>query len=196
MSQNPDSPLTSALLGIIRLPKKLFKLGPLGAWDWAMRHTRRMFLGAPNLKRARVTDQLYVGDQFDARGWQKLYAEGIRTVVNMREEADDRRLGVDIPTYCYLPTTDRYAPSMAHLREGVRVITEAVTRGEMVYVHCRSGEGRAPTMAAAYLITTGLSVEAALAKIRAVRSFIDVTPPQLARLREFAAAYKQPEAGS
>ncbi|MBN1284655.1 MAG: dual specificity protein phosphatase family protein [Anaerolineae bacterium] len=184
---NPDSPLVSAALGIARLPKKLLKLGLPGAWDWVMRHTRRIFLGAPNFKRARITEQLYVGDQFSARGWRRLQREGITVVVNMREESDDRRLGVDIPVYCWLPTTDRHAPSMEHLREGVRVITEASARGAKVYIHCRSGEGRAPTMAAAYLISTGMAVEDALAKIKAVRSFIDVTGPQLARLREFEA---------
>ncbi len=191
MPENPDAALKSALTGIARLPKKLRRLGLSGTWDWLMRHTRRIFLGAPNLARARITPQLYVGDQFNARGWRTLHEdEGITAVVNMREESDDRRLGVDIPHYCWLPTTDRHAPSMDHLREGVRFITDRIEQDEKVYVHCRSGEGRAPTMAAAYLISQGMPVEEAVEKIRSVRSFIDPTPPQMARLREFAAAVK------
>lgn len=191
LRKNPDSPVVSAVLGVARLPRKMFKLGLLGTWDWVMRHTRRILLGAPNFKRARITEQIYVGDQFSARGWRRLQREGITVVINMREEADDRRLDVDIPAYYWFPTTDRHAPSMAHLNDGVRVITEAVLRGEKVYVHCRSGEGRAPTMAATYLVSTGMSVDEALEMIRAVRSFIDVTEPQLARLREFEAALRE-----
>ena len=175
------------MVGILRLPHKLARLGPSGTLDWFVRNSRRVLLGVPELSRSRVTDQVYVGEQFSRRGWRVLYDEGVRAVVNMREEFDDRRLGVNIATYCYLPTTDRHAPTMAHLHQGVKVIREALARGEKVYIHCRSGEGRAPTMAAAYLISTGLSVEEALTRIRRVRPFIIITPPQLERLREFAA---------
>jgi protein-tyrosine phosphatase len=185
--RNPDAPLASAMTGILRLPRKLIWLGPAGTLDWFLRNSRRVLLGVPDLSRSRVTDQVYVGEQFSRRGWRALNDEGVRTVVNMREEFDDRRLGADnIPTYCHLPTTDRHAPTMAHLRKGVELIRKAVSRGEKVYIHCRCGEGRAPTMAAAYLISTGLSVEEALARIRQVRPFIIITAPQLERLHEFA----------
>jgi hypothetical protein len=42
-------------------------------------------------------------------------------------------------------------------------------------------------MAAAYLVSTGLSPDQAWALIRDTRPFINPTPPQLAALEEFAA---------
>lgn len=194
-ARRPDNPLKSAALGALRLPLKLARLGPAGAWDWFQRNARRVLWGVPDLKRSRVTDQVYVGEQFSARGWEALYRAGVRTVVNMRAEFDDRDLGIDIPTYCHLPTVDWTAPSMEHLREGVRVIAEAVARGEKVYVHCMSGMGRAPIMAAAYLVSTGMTPEDALAAIQAVRSFVEPNAAQRARLREFADGYGHRQAG-
>ena len=46
------------------------------------------------------------------------------------------------------------------------------------YIHCAAGIGRAPTMAAAYLVTTGLTPTEAWAKIKQVRPFIRPTPGQ------------------
>ncbi|MCZ7546561.1 MAG: dual specificity protein phosphatase family protein [Anaerolineae bacterium] len=184
-----DSATRSALHGVMRLPSRLRRLGLAGAWDWLYRNARRVLWGVPRLSRARVTDQLYVGEQFSTRGWEALRAAGITAVVNMREEFDDRELDIDLPTYCRLPTPDWHAPSQAHLREGVAFIREAIARGEKVYVHCMSGMGRAPIMAAAYLVTTGLTPDEALERIRAVRPFIEPNAEQVASLREFAAAH-------
>ena len=72
---------------------------------------------------------------------------------------------------------------MAHLAQGVAFIEEVVAAGGKVYVHCAAGMGRAPTLAAAYLIRQGLEVAAALALIRRARPFIELTPPQLEQLR-------------
>lgn len=190
-TRNPDSALKSALAGGLRLPRKLLSMGPAGAWDWFARNARRVLWGVPDLARCRVTEQLFVGEQFSRRGWGALQAAGVTVVVNLREEFDDLSLGIDIPTYCHLPTTDWQPPTIDDLRKGVRVISEAVARGEKVYVHCMVGMGRAPTMAAAYLVTTGMTPDAAMARIRAVRPFIEPNAAQMARLHEFAAAYRR-----
>jgi len=47
--------------------------------------------------------------------------------------------------------------------------------------------GRAPTLAAAYLISTGMTLDEALATIRRTRPFINITPPQMALLVEYEA---------
>ena len=53
-----------------------------------------------------------------------------------------------------------------------------------MYIHCAGGIGRAPTMAAAYLIAEGLSVDEAITYIKRVRPYIRIMPPQMHLLRK------------
>ena len=46
-------------------------------------------------------------------------------------------------------------------------------------------------MAAAYLMSEGCTLDEALAKIRRVRPFITITPPQMQRLRQLEEQYRQ-----
>jgi protein-tyrosine phosphatase len=105
----------------------------------------------------------------------------------MRIEFDDQEAGIAPQRYLYLPTVDDTAPSIEHLREGVAFIEQVTAQGGGVLVHCGSGVGRAPTMAAAYLVHTGLAPEQAWARIREVRPFIRPTDPQVAQLERFSA---------
>jgi dual specificity MAP kinase phosphatase len=154
-------------------------------WAWT-----RLYLwtvGRPVLRYCRVTPQLYVGGQMNARGWDWLAARGLMADVNMRTEFDDAAHGIAPDSYLWLPTPDDHAPALDQLRTGADFIHQEIERGGKVYVHCASGVGRAPTMAAAYLVGTGLSTHQAWALIRQARPFIKPTPPQLAVLEEFAA---------
>jgi protein-tyrosine phosphatase len=115
---------------------------------------------------------------------------GISAVVNLRQELDDRRLGLVPDRYLYLPTPDDYAPSLEQLYRAVEFITQEIAAGGKVYVHCGAGVGRAVITAAAYLISTGMSADQALAAIRKRRPFINPSAVQLQRLDEFAADWK------
>jgi dual specificity MAP kinase phosphatase len=143
--------------------------------------------GAPVLRYSRVTPQLYLGPQIRRQGVQALQAEGVNASVNMRIEFDDRIKGFDLPSYCYLPTVDDMAPSMEHLFQGVNFIQRELDAGGKVYIHCAGGIGRAPTMAAAYFVSQGDSIDQALKRILAVRPFINLSSEQQQRLEEFAA---------
>jgi len=125
--------------------------------------------------------------QYRRRGWSRLAARGITAVVNLRIEFDDNDAGIAPPRYLYLPAVDDEPPTLAQLREGVAFIAEEVARGGGVYVHCGAGVGRAATMAAAYLVGTGLTPEQAWARIREVRPFIRPKPVQVAQVERFAA---------
>jgi protein-tyrosine phosphatase len=105
----------------------------------------------------------------------------------MRVELDDRALGIAPERYLYLPVVDDHAPSLEQLRTGVDFIANEIAQGGSVYIHCGSGIGRAATMAAAYLISTGLTKHEAWARIRTVRPFIRPTPVQLEQIERFAA---------
>ena len=139
--------------------------------------------GVPLLQYSQVTPQLYVGPQFRKPGKDMLEANGIRACVNMRIEKDDAQYGLALERYLHLPTIDDQAPSFEHLDQGVSFIRETIQSGGKVYIHCAGGVGRAPSMAAAYLIAEGRSLEEALASIRKVRPFISITPPQMQQLQ-------------
>lgn len=163
-------------------------------WLWT-----RLFLWTvrrPVLRYCGVAPRLYVGGQMNASGWRWLVGKGITADVNMRSEFDDLDHGIEPEAYIWLPTADDHAPTLDQLRSGVAFITEAVKNGRAVYVHCASGVGRAPTMAAAYLMSTGKTLDQALVQIQRVRPFIKITPPQLDVLESFAAEVKPGCAGS
>jgi protein-tyrosine phosphatase len=103
----------------------------------------------------------------------------------MRIERDDAAYGLALTRYLHLPTIDDTAISAEHLERGIAFIREVIQEGGKVYIHCGAGVGRAPTMAAAYLISAGHSLEESLALIRKVRPFITITPPQMEQLRQF-----------
>ena len=166
---------------------------------WAYARGVPYITGVPILRYSRVTPALYVGPQHRANGKRALAQAGIAYILNMRSEFDDAVHGLtpdtppdgspaDAPAaYCHLPTPDDEAPSMAHLAQGIAFIESAIGSGGKVYIHCSAGVGRAPTMAAAYLIRCGYDADDALDLIRSARPFITITPPQMRRLRELEA---------
>jgi protein tyrosine phosphatase (PTP) superfamily phosphohydrolase (DUF442 family) len=153
---------------------------------WAADHAARILTGAPIRRVSQITPGLHVGGQYRRQGWPTLESRGITAVVNLRAEFDDAEAGIAPEGYLYLPTEDDRAPTMEALRRGVSFIAEEVEEGGAVYVHCGSGIGRAATMAAAYLIDSGLNADEAWAWIRKARPFIRPTPPQLQQIENYA----------
>ena len=163
---------------------------------WAYARGLPKLTGVPMLQYSRVTDTLFVGPQFRRNGKTALMRAGITHIVNMRSEFDDAKHGLTIGNgcsgrYCYLPTVDDEPISDAHITRGIGFIDNAVEEDGKVYIHCSAGVGRAPSMAAAYLISKGLRAEDALAKIRRVRPFIRPTPSQILALTEFEKSERQ-----
>ncbi len=155
-------------------------------WTWLWTRLFMWIVGREVERYSRITPHLWVGGQMRAHGWRWLVARGITADVNLREEHDDRVHGVPPHIYLWLPTKDDHAPTSEHLHIGVEFISRVISQGGAVYVHCASGVGRAPTLAAAYLISTGMSPEQAIETIRRARPFIKPTPVQLSALRRFA----------
>lgn len=153
---------------------------------WALDHLVRIMTGAPVRSLSQITLQLHVGGQYRRRGWKRLMARGVTAVVNLRIEFDDEARQIAPERYLYLPTVDDTPPSLEHLREGVRFIDREIRRGGGVYIHCGSGVGRAPTMAAAYLVYASMTPTEAWTKIRSVRPFIRPRPQQVAQVDRFA----------
>lgn len=143
--------------------------------------------GIPLLKFSKVTPYLFVGPQFRKNGKRHLEANGINACVNMRIEKDDVAYGLALDKYLHLPTIDDEAPSIEQLTLGVDFIRQIINSGGKVYIHCGAGVGRAPSMAAAYLMAEGASLSQAIKIIQKARPFITITPPQMTRLVEYEA---------
>lgn len=151
--------------------------------------SRRLLTGLPVVATSQITPHLFVGGQYKLDVFDNLKALGITAIVNMRMHSvhlGKKAAGV---SYLHLPTIDGTAPTLENLNTGVEFITQQIKSGGKVYVHCRAGEGRGPTMAAAYLISTGLTLEDSLKTIKKVRKFIRPTWIQLKRLKEYEAYY-------
>lgn len=167
------------------LVKRLREQGIYTSTLWLIGRGIPALTGVPILRFCQVTPHLFVGSQFRKKGFEKITRHGIHAVVNMRIEKDDAALGLAPALYCYLPTVDDEAPSLEHLDQGVRFIDQVIRDGGKVYIHCGAGVGRAPSMAAAYLMWTGKSLDETLALIRKARPFIMITPPQLDQLKRY-----------
>ncbi len=147
--------------------------------------------GVPLIKYSRITPKIFVGPQYRMAGKQKLERLGITADVNLRLEFDDAAHGLALQHYCHLPTIDDDAPTIAHLQQGAAFIRQIVAEGGKVYIHCAGGVGRAPTLAAAYFITQGMSLDEALTLIKRSRPFIKIMPVQMAQLRQFETLQRQ-----
>ncbi|MBZ0290591.1 MAG: dual specificity protein phosphatase family protein, partial [Anaerolineae bacterium] len=99
----------------------------------------RRITGAPVRRYSEVTDQLVVCGQHWPHGLDEMRARGVTAVVNMRREHDDQAAGIATDRYLHLPTTDNTAPSLDHLREGVKFIKAEIEQGGKVFVHCGVG---------------------------------------------------------
>ena len=138
-------------LDILRL--RLTEQGVKTTVLWAMDHVVRRVTGAPIERVSRITPLLHVGGQYKKRGWQLLQERGIGAVVNLRIEFDDREAGIAPEKYLHLPTVDDNPLSLEHLEKGAKFIQDCMDEDTGVYIHCKSGVGRAPSMAVGYFIS-------------------------------------------
>lgn len=157
-----------------------------GLWDFAT----RALTGAPMIRYSQVTPQIIVAGQYQKRGWKVLQKRGVTASINMRSEFDDVAAGIAPSHHLRLIVEDNTPPTLDQLRRGVEFIKGEVERGGKVYIHCAAGVGRAPTMTAAYLVSTGLSPAQAWKQIKRVRPFIRPTPGQEEQIKELFEWFK------
>ncbi|SDH19578.1 protein-tyrosine phosphatase family protein [Mucilaginibacter gossypii] len=160
-------------------------------WQKMWDNIYRFFNGVPTLKRSRITANLFLGSQYSLIGLQKLKALGITAIVNMREHPAFAESKYEGFHYLHLPTKDNTPPPLETLIKGAEFVTHEIKAGGKVYIHCRQGLGRGPTMTIAYLISTGLTYDAAFALVKKVRSFINPRSSQIAQLKALEQYYQE-----
>lgn len=151
----------------------------------AQDYLSRKIFGHSVLSMIRVTPNVFLGGAFTQKNIEHVKKWGITAVVSMRMHKPP----IGIKTL-HLPTIDDTAPKIEDLESGVKFIQDEVNKGGKVYVHCREGIGRGPTMMIAYLITQGMKIDKALKLIREVRRFVNPNKEQLNSLIEFEKRFK------
>lgn len=133
-----------------------------------------------------VTEDLFRSPQPDFEDFIWLKQRGIRTIVNLREEATEseffaRQAQLE---YCYLSVVDWELPSF----EQVERFLEVVNQSAPVLVHCAAGVGRTGTFVACYRVSQGMAAEEALELTNAETPLPGVTMNQIQRdfVRDFA----------
>ncbi len=132
-----------------------------------------------------ITPNIYIGTNMCCRTHfeEELLEQGITADISLEEEKLDAPFGVKF--YLWLPTKDHTPPNPEQLRLGIRFIEELIKMDKKVYVHCKHGHGRAPTLVAAYLISRGKTVEGAVALIKEKRPATHLQDAQLEALKVF-----------
>ena len=151
----------------------------------------RFFAGMPTLKRSQITANLFLGSQYNLVGLRKMKALGITAIINMRMHSIYSEAQYEDFHYLHLPTVDNTPPPMETLIKGADFADAEVKKGGKVYIHCRQGLGRGPTMTIAYLLKTGLTFQDAFDLVKKVRTFINPRPGQIERLKELEQYYQQ-----
>ena len=139
---------------------------------------------------SKVTDQIFIGSDLCKGGVCIIHAEqfkklGVSVELNLSQEENELP-PKEIETYLWLPVTDGYAPSQAQLDIGTSAIHAAIKNGKKVFVHCKNGHARSPSMVTAYLMKyEGLSLDDALKLIKEKREEVHIEESQLRALEEF-----------
>ncbi len=139
-----------------------------------------------------IVDGIYVGTNqcCQTHFSEELLTKGIRADISLEKDRVDAPFGVDF--YTWIPIEDHSAPTPTQFDFGVATITKLVAMGEKIYIHCKNGHGRAPTLVAAYLISAnGESPESAEALIKQARPVMHLWDVQRDALQAFALRMKK-----
>lgn len=140
---------------------------------------------------SQITENIYVGSDFCAgRNCKEHRVEfeklNVHSEINLSIEKKETPPD-SVSSYTWIPVVDGHAPTVEQMEVGAAIIDKTVKDNKNIYVHCRNGHGRSPTLVAAYLIRyKNLSVEEAVELIEKKRPEAHIEKTQEEALREFA----------
>ena len=140
---------------------------------------------------SQITPNIYVGSDLCKGGVCKIHVEefkklGVSVEINLKLENNELPPN-NLKSYIWLPVVDETPPSLFQFNLGTSIINEVVKAGEVVYIHCKEGQGRAPSLAAAYFIRfQKMSVSQALEIVKKGRPEINLNDLQLEALKNYS----------
>ena len=140
---------------------------------------------------SQITNQIFVGSDFCKGGVCLIHEEefkklGVNVEINLSEEDNELPPKTGISSYTWLPVPDGGAPTQEQLSIGVGIIESVVNSGLKIYIHCRNGHARSPSLIAAYLVKyESMNLEEAYNLIKEKRPEVHIEESQTIALKEF-----------
>jgi len=134
----------------------------------------------------KITPYIYLGSNMCCGDhFTKLLQLGVTADIDLqlKKEEFERPKGMEI--FLWLPTIDHHAPSHTQLIIGIQTIRALVASKTKVYVHCRFGHGRSPSLVIAYFIAEGMSYREAHALVKKQRPEVHLLPAQVSGMEQF-----------
>ncbi len=140
---------------------------------------------------SQITDNIFIGSNLCKGNVCPIHGPefkklNITVEINLtREHEEIAPKALDL--YAWIPVTDKGVPDACQFGLSTSIINEAVINNQRVYIHCKNGHGRSPTVVAAYLIRfQKMTVMDAINLIKSKRAEIHLEEGQLEALNKFA----------
>lgn len=150
---------------------------------------RMQAISSSHLNANEITENIWVGG---ANSPELVAKQNFSVVFDLREFDDSKYVdvlkshGIE---YINVKILDHYGASPEILSQIVAEISQKVSEGKKILVHCNLGRGRSTLVVAAYLISQGMSPEDAKRKIREKRSVTYMNEKQRKALNDYADAF-------
>lgn len=142
---------------------------------------------------SQITDNIFIGSDLCKGNECPIHGpefERLQILAEINLSAEKKEIppdGIDI--YAWIPTADKHAPTQEQLDFGTAIINEAVRNNKKIYIHCKNGHGRAPTMVIAYLIRyQGKTINEAFTMVLNKRMEVHLELVQREALEKFEAS--------
>lgn len=156
----------------------------------------KMLQDSHQMDYSKITANIYIGSDLCKGTTCEIHGAefedlGILAEINLSVEKKEHPPdGIDI--YAWIPVADHHAPTQTQLDMGSALINETVKDGKNIYIHCKNGHGRSPTMVASYLIRyKGMRTAEAIEFISSKRKAVHLEDAQPDALDEFYERWKE-----